>query len=139
MQAEQIKRYADDSSATSAMTEYYAGLQASAANTTSSSSYLTNPNTPTTQPSTQQQLLQTAKGRSPAAYKHINGGKGKQFKRYCWKCGCNCTHSTQGCYELSEAQRQAFKDATFTNTMGGSTKFLERRDKYQKDYGFDSL
>ena len=142
MQAEQLRRHTDDSSVTSAITEYFAGLQANAANTTTGSSYYTsgtNPNTPAVQTEKQQQLLQTAKGRSPTAYKHINDGKGKQFKRYCWKCGCNCAHSTRGCYELSEAQRQTFKDATFTKTMGGSTRFLERREKYQKDYGFDSL
>ena len=146
MQAEQLRRQADDASATSAMTEYFAGLQASAGlqanaaatitNTTASSNQYTGPIDQTVK---QQQLLQTAKGRSPAAYKHINEGKGKQFKRYCWKCGCNCTHSNRGCYELTALQRQACKSATFTDTMGGSTKILERRDKYQKDYRFDSL
>ena len=139
MQVEQLKRQADDASATSAMTEYLTGLQANTAAATSTTAGSSQYTGPIDQTVKQQQLLQTAKGRSPAAYKHINEGKGKQFKRYCWKCGCNCTHSTRGCYELTELQRQACKNATFTDTMGGSTKFLERRDKYQKDYGFDSL
>ena len=40
--------------------------------------------------------------------------------------------------ETSE-EKNKYSDASFSNTMGGSTKFLERRDKYQKDFGFDSL
>lgn len=86
-----------------------------------------------------QQLLKAAKNRDPSVYKNLNDGKGKQFSRYCWKCGCNTTHSTHKCYELQSGDKQRYKDATFNNRMGGSAKFLERRDKYQADYGFDSL
>ena len=46
MQAEQIRRHTDDSSVTSTITEYFAGLQANTTTTTAGSSYYTNPNAP---------------------------------------------------------------------------------------------
>lgn len=81
----------------------------------------------------------TAQGREPKDFKSRNDGKGKRFTSYCWKCGCNCTHWTRRCTLLSEAERKQYRDASFSNLMGGSTKFLDRRDKYQADYQFDSL
>ena len=83
--------------------------------------------------------IHIARNRNPKDYKSLNGGKGKQFQWYCWKCGVNCTHGTRFCYELDNNQKKKFKDATPTNTMGGSTKLLDRHGKYQSDYGFDSL
>jgi hypothetical protein len=87
----------------------------------------------------QRDLLHTAKTRAPDSYRHANDGRGKKFTKYCWKCGCNCTHWTRRCYELTDAEKQQYKDASFSNTMGGSSKFLDRRDKYQQDFQFDSL
>ena len=86
-----------------------------------------------------QDLLRQAKQREPGAYKHLNGGRGRLFGRYCFHCGVNTTHSTRGCYELPESLKQQYKLASTTNLMGGSTKFLDRHGKYQVDYGFDSL
>lgn len=51
------------------------------------------------------ELLANAKARAPDAYKEMNDGKGRQFKWYCWHCGCNCTHSTKGCHELSDEDK----------------------------------
>ena len=84
-------------------------------------------------------LLATANRRDPRCYMTLNNGKGKQFTSYCWNCGANCTHWTRRCYELTEAQRKKYRAADFTDQMGGSTKFLARKDKYQVDYNFDSL
>jgi hypothetical protein len=85
------------------------------------------------------ELLHTAKTRDPTAYKHLNDGKGKKFNKYCWHCGCNCTHSSRRCYELNEDQQRRYQNASFDDTMGGSTKFLDRRGRWQADYSFDSL
>ena len=116
------------------------GLNANSSSSGNSGSG-TNPNAPgsTQGPPRTQELLHIAKNRAPDAYKHYNNGQGKRFSRYCWRCGCNCTHSTRGCYECTDDEKRRYKDATFTNTMGGSTKFLERRDQYQKDFNYDSL
>ena len=85
------------------------------------------------------ELLANAKARPPDAYKDMNNGKGRQFKWYCGRCGVNCTHSTKGCYECTPDEKKAFALATTKNTLGGSTKFLDRYMKYQVDYNFDSL
>ena len=88
---------------------------------------------------TEQARLQTALQRAPDTYKHLNDGRGLTFTKYCWKCGVNCTHWTRRCYALPTDLKEKYKDATFHNLMGGSTKFLERRDKFQKEFQFDSL
>ena len=88
---------------------------------------------------TQQDRINAAKRRAPDSYRDANDGRGLQFSKYCRNCGCNCTHWTRRCYELSDAEKQQYKNASFSNLMGGSTKFLERRDKYQKEFNFDSL
>ena len=77
--------------------------------------------------------------RTPASYAHLNNGKGRKFNKYCWQCGVNCTHWTRKCRDLTEEQKGRYRDADFDNTMGGSTKFMDRRGKYQCDYRFDSL
>ena len=86
-----------------------------------------------------QELLHTARTRNPRDYSNLNSGKGKRFVSYCWKCGCNCTHWTKKCLELTGSERRKYRDADFDDLMGGSTKFLDRRGKYQSDYDFDSL
>ena len=85
------------------------------------------------------ELLLSARGRDPRSYCTLNNGKGKKFGSYCWNCGVNCTHWTRRCYELTDAQKKLYRMADFDDQMGGSTKFLDRKDKYQSDYGFDSL
>ena len=86
-----------------------------------------------------EQLLEQARHRAPNSYKNLNDGRGKKFTKYCWNCGCNTTHWTRRCYALTDDQKNRYREASFDNTMGGSTKFLDRRDRYQKDYDFDSL
>ena len=88
---------------------------------------------------TRHELLHIANNRNPRDYKSANDGKGKRFSSYCWKCGCNCTHWTKRCLELTSSERKKYRDADFDNTMGGSNKFLDRRGKYQSDFNFDSL
>lgn len=83
--------------------------------------------------------LEAARRKPPDMYKNSNDGRGLMYNRYCWNCGCNCTHTTTRCYELTEEQKQRYAYATCSNTMGGSRKHLERRDMWQKDFGFDSL
>ena len=85
--------------------------------------------------------IKVARNRNPAAYKHLNGGRGKQFMFYCANadCGVNCTHNTDRCYELTTAQKEKYKDATYLNRMGGSEKHLDRFGRFQRDYNFDSL
>ena len=102
---------------------------------------LANITVPTTPSSitTREERLHTATNRSPRDFRTYNDGKGKRFTSYCWKCGCNCTHWTKRCLELSGNDRKKYRDADFDNRMGGSTKYLERQGKYQKDYDFDSL
>ena len=144
LKAEQRRGGGDDTSIISSITDHMTSMErrlATGLNAHQSFSNHTG-STQTTADSSKpspQHLLQTAKQRAPDAYKHLNSGRGKLFGRYCWLCGCNCTHSTRGCYELNDDQKQRYKDATFTNTMNGSTKFLDRRDRYQKDFNFDSL
>jgi len=72
-------------------------------------------------------------------YKHLNDGKGKLFASYCWRCGCNCTHWTRKCLFLSPQERKQYRDTSFDNRLNGSSKFLERRGKYQSEFEFDSL
>ena len=143
LQAEQSRRQGSDDSV-STMTDYVdqrfnaiskqiAGLQANA--------HGSRQDTAPTYQSTEDLsgLLETARRRRPDAYKHLNEGKGKRFTKYCWHCGCNTTHGTKKCYELSPEQKARYGAASFDDTMGGSTKFLARRGHYQIDYGFDSL
>ena len=85
------------------------------------------------------QRIQSAKDRAPDAYKERNGGRGLKFSRYCWHCGLNTTHWTSQCYELTNQLKKQYRPATHDNTMGGSTRFLDRFGKYQSDFGFDSL
>jgi hypothetical protein len=73
------------------------------------------------------------------SYRDHNDGKGLQFKKYCWKCGLNTRHWTRQCPHLSKAERTTYRNATMENMMGGSTKFTERRGKWQRDFNFDSL
>ena len=95
--------------------------------------------TVTTNSKNEAELLAQAKQRDPRDYKNLNNGKGKRFNRYCWHCGCNTTHSSQSCYQLSKSDRTKYKPATVTNHMGGSEHFIDRFNKYQADYNFDSL
>ena len=148
LQTEQQRRGGTDDM--SAITDYVDrrianGLSGQGTNATYTPSYGTNysggtlPTADSSGRPSVHQLLQTAKQRAPDSYKNINGGQGKRFGRYCWKCGCNCTHSTRGCYECTDAEKQAYSQASFKDTMGGNTKFLERKDQYQKVFNFDSL
>lgn len=86
-----------------------------------------------------QEKLHIAKYRNPKDFKNVNNGNGRYFNSYCWLCGVNCTHGTRACRELSQNEQKKYKSATHTNTMGGSTKFIERWGKPMKDYNFDSL
>ena len=83
--------------------------------------------------------LADAKARAPDACKDMNDRKGKQFKWCCWHCGCNCTHSTKGCCELSEEDKENHKQATCKTALGGNTKFIGCHGKCQIDCDFDSL
>ena len=80
-----------------------------------------------------------SKSKGPRAYEDQNDGKGRCFNSYCWKCGCNGTHWTRRCRLISNADKQKYAYANFEDRLGGSTKFLDRRNKYQSDYSFDSL
>ena len=73
------------------------------------------------------------------SYRDRNDGKGLQFKKYCWKCGLNTLHWTRQCPHLSKAEKNTYRRATVDNTMGGNSKFTERRGKWQRDFNFDSL
>ena len=53
--------------------------------------------------------LEAARRRNPADYKHVDDGRGKKFRYYCYKCGCNTTHNTNGCYELSTEDKAKYK------------------------------
>ena len=48
----------------------------------------------------------------------INPRTGKQWKRYCWTCGC-CPHSSKYCPVKAAGHQD---DATFRNRKGGSNK-----------------
>ena len=137
LQAENNHRNSSDDSTISTITTYVdhkinalsqqmAGLTASTANQTAGQR-----NTA--------QLLETARHRAPDFYRTMNNGRGKPFSKYCWKCGVNTTHGTRRCYELTPEQKAKYGEASPDNTMGGSTKFLERRGHYQCEYAFDSL
>ena len=104
-----------------------------------SNSKATTTTAPTSTGDRNREMLQIAKNRDPKDYKHLNNGNGKYFESYCWKCGVNTSHWTRGCRELSHGDRQKYRAATHLNTMGGSTKYIERWGKSQKDYNFDSL
>ena len=88
---------------------------------------------------TREERLHIARNREPRNYRNFNGGKGKRYSSYCWKCGCNCTHWTKRCLELTSNERKKYREADFDNLMGGSTKNLDRQGKYQADFGFDGL
>ena len=69
----------------------------------------------------QKESLANVKSCAPDAHKDLNGGKGHQFKRHCWLCGCNCTHSTKGHRELSLELKEKCKEATTEATQSSST------------------
>ena len=138
-------RGTDDDSTISTITEALGQLErrmekklaAYSANLSSSSdTTITDDATRTTD---QQNRLTVAKNRRPDGYKHLNGGRGKQYMFYCSNCGVNCTHNTDRCYELLKEQKEKYKGATVTNRMNGSDKHLERFGRFQHDYNFDSL
>ena len=56
----------------------------------------------------------TSKGRGNS--KDINPKTGKQWKRYCWSCGC-CVHWGRNCPNKKSGHKD---EATFRNRMGGS-------------------
>ena len=87
-----------------------------------------------------QELVHALQHKPPNTYAHMNGGKGLQFRKYCWneRCGCNTTHWTRACPLLSNELIERYKKANFRNTMGGSTKHLDRKGKWQADFNFDS-
>ena len=78
-------------------------------------------------------------GRAPDYFRNLNDGKGLQFSKYCVKCGCNCTHTSRRCRDLTRAEQLKYEKAHCKDTMGGSTKFLAREGKWQSEFGFDSL
>ena len=148
MQIETSRRRSDDGSTTStgtlstitdAMTQMERRLDDKLAAYNASISANSNSNGTNTTDYTNK--LKVATNRRPDAYKHINGGRGKQYMFYCANssCGVNCTHNTDRCYALTKEQKAKYKDATFTNRMGGSEKHLDRFGRFQRDYNFDSL
>ena len=48
--------------------------------------------------------------------KNINPKTGKEWKRYCWTCGC-CPHWGKNCPVKKKGHKN---EATFKNRMGGS-------------------
>jgi len=133
MQTEQ-RIHSDDMSALTDLVTRIERAEASRSSGTGSTAGNT-----TTDTEEQQRKLTAARNRAPDTFKHLNGGKGKKFNKYCWKCGCNCSHWTRGCLELTDAQKAQYRDASFDNLLGGSKKFLGRRGMYQIDFNFDSL
>ena len=87
--------------------------------------------------------LKVTTNRRPDACKHLNGGRGKQFMFHCWNdgpgCGVNCTHNTDRCCTLLQAEKLKHKDATFLEPMGGSNRNLKRFGRFQRDCDFDCL
>ena len=94
-------------------------------NTSDSLNSLTSASTVTTLISTMKSLQQEMKElkqvqqRKPVVDKTINPRTGKQWKRYCWSCGC-CPHSGRCCPNKLPDHRD---EATFNNSLGGSNKF----------------
>ena len=84
-------------------------------------------------------LLCALAGKPPDHYKALNSGKGLMFKKYCWKCGCTCTHWTRNCPYLSTDLRTRYSKANFRNTMGGSNTNIDRKGQFQADFNFDSF
>jgi len=66
----------------------------------------------------------------------MNGGKGRCYNQYCWHCGLTPNHTTAICQSLTPEQKEQYKAATLHNRMGGSTKYLERAGKYERDFDF---
>ena len=136
---------ADDTSTVSTITEAMSQMEQrfnrkmANFNATLSNSSNTTITHDTTTSDTRMNNLKLAKNRRPDAYKHINGGRGKQFMFYCTNCGVNCTHNTDRCYELTKEQKEKCKFATVHDRMGGSDRHLERFGRFQCDYNFDSL
>ena len=83
--------------------------------------------------------LANAEAQSPNAHKDMNDGKRRQFKWCCWKCGCDCTHSTKSCCDCTPDEKSKFKLATVCGTLGGNSKFLGCHMKCQIEFNFDSL
>ena len=85
------------------------------------------------------QRYEACKKLLPDCHKDVNEGKGLCWDKYCYKCGCNCTHVTRGCLGLTPEEKDRFKSATFENRMGGSSQYLTRRGKYQSEFNFDAI
>lgn len=68
--------------------------------------------------------------------KKLNGGKGRLYDQYCWHCGLTPNHTAAICHSLTTTQKEQYKGATLHNRMGGSTKYLERAGKYERDFDF---
>ena len=83
-------------------------------------------------------LVHAMKNLPANTYAYMNGGKGLQFRKYCRHCGCNCSHWTRSCPYINEDEKRRYKKANFRNTMGGSNHNMDRRDKWQSDFNFDS-
>ena len=84
------------------------------------------------------ELLDAEKTKPPSFYSYMYNGKGLQYKKYCWKCGCNTTHWTRQCPILDKELIARYRNASFKDLMGGSTHNLDRRNKWQTDFNFDS-
>ena len=85
------------------------------------------PPTSSSSSTSNQHLLEIARRQPADHYKNLNDGRGLKYNKYCWKCGCNCTHWSRRCYELSTDERERYSKADFDNMMGGSTRYMDRR------------
>ena len=65
--------------------------------------------------------IQTLKLQSKPNDKNINPCTGKQWKRYCWTCGC-CPHSSKYCPTKAPGHQDY---ASFANHKGGATKIVD--------------
>ena len=71
-----------------------------------------------TQMKTPQNELHALKSQPTTSDKNINPRTGKQWKRYCWTCGC-CPHFSNYCPNKASGHQD---DASFANRKGGSNK-----------------
>ena len=67
----------------------------------------------------------------------LNDGKDCKFDKYCFKHGVSCTHSSFKCKALSDDEKIKYKDVTADDTMGGSTKWMERNGMYESAFHED--
>lgn len=84
------------------------------------------------------ELLAAMETKPPSHFSWMSNGKGLQYRKICWKCGCNTTHWTRQCPYLSKEQKERYKKTNFQALMGGSDHHIERKNKWQADFGFDS-